>query len=346
MLSIQNSHNFTLGYLDINSTTSHTVDVQGSNNISIFNSSIQSSAGALEINGSSGIHILNNKIFHSANAISIYNSNNTEIKYNLVYGNKQSGMEINNLQNSLILYNTFVNNAYQTTTTDTIHLWGQTNINTQFSNNIVSGSAGGGVGSELDQSFTGFSANDVFGNNPNYRNFPDKTGLNGNISEDPLLNSNQNIYCPAAGSPVIYGDLTKYEYMGYISSCGNNPTPTPSPFPTPTPAPTCIPRPACLDANPACLPPEPVGGWCPTPTPSVTPSPSATPSPTESPTLTPSPAPIPGDVNGDGVVNIIDIGIIIDNYRTSPPGDVRADLNHDGVVNIVDIGIIIDHYQF
>ena len=36
-----------------------------------------------------------------------------------------------------------------------------------------------------------------------------------------------------------------------------------------TPTPTCIPRPTCLDSNPQCLLPEPIGGWCPggTPTP-------------------------------------------------------------------------------
>jgi len=30
-----------------------------------------------------------------------------------------------------------------------------------------------------------------------------------------------------------------------------------------TPTPTCIPRPACLDATPRCLMPEPANGWCP-----------------------------------------------------------------------------------
>lgn len=60
----------------------------------------------------------------------------------------------------------------------------------------------------------------------------------------------------------------------------------------------------------------------------------------------PSPTPVPGDVNGDGHVNIVDIGILIDNYRIFPPTDPRADLNHDGIVNIVDIGIIVDNYEF
>lgn len=53
---------------------------------------------------------------------------------------------------------------------------------------------------------------------------------------------------------------------------------------------------------------------------------------------------VPGDVDGNGIVNIVDIGIIIDNYGSSPPIDIRTDLNGDGVINIVDIGIVIDNY--
>jgi len=68
------------------------------------------------------------------------------------------------------------------------------------------------------------------------------------------------------------------------------------------------------------------------------------PSPTPFPTASPSPEPIPGDINEDGHVNIVDIGIIIDNYRMTVPDDPRADINGDGIVNIVDVGIIIDNY--
>lgn len=52
-----------------------------------------------------------------------------------------------------------------------------------------------------------------------------------------------------------------------------------------------------------------------------------------------------GDVNGDGKVNIIDIGIIIDNYGKIPILVKMADINNDGKVNIVDIGIAIDNYS-
>lgn len=51
-----------------------------------------------------------------------------------------------------------------------------------------------------------------------------------------------------------------------------------------------------------------------------------------------------GDVNANGVVNIIDIGIILDNYGKVASNYPKADINSDGVINIIDIGIIIDNY--
>jgi hypothetical protein len=51
-----------------------------------------------------------------------------------------------------------------------------------------------------------------------------------------------------------------------------------------------------------------------------------------------------GDVNLDGKVDIVDIGIVIDNYGASPISNPKADLNSDGRVNIIDIGICIDGY--
>jgi hypothetical protein len=62
-------------------------------------------------------------------------------------------------------------------------------------------------------------------------------------------------------------------------------------------------------------------------------------------TPTPSPTPILGDVNGDGKVDIIDIGIVIENYGKKPPPNPKADINHDGIVDIIDMGIIINNYQ-
>lgn len=37
------------------------------------------------------------------------------------------------------------------------------------------------------------------------------------------------------------------------------------------PIPTCAPKPACLNTEPKCLIPEPIGGWCPIPTPTAIP---------------------------------------------------------------------------
>ena len=51
-----------------------------------------------------------------------------------------------------------------------------------------------------------------------------------------------------------------------------------------------------------------------------------------------------GDVNEDGSVDIIDIGIVLDNYGVFPITYLKADINIDGSVDIIDIGIIIDHY--
>lgn len=80
----------------------------------------------------------------------------------------------------------------------------------------------------------------------------------------------------------------------------------------------------------------------PSPTPTRSPSPTAT--PTQSATSTPIAYPA-WDVNQDGLVNMIDIGIVVDNYNSVSPTTTRADVNNNGTIDIVDIGIIIDHYQ-
>lgn len=110
----------------------------------------------------------------------------------------------------------------------------------------------------------------------------------------------------------------------------NTPTPTKTPTPTftSTPTPTKTPTPTFTN----------------TPIPTSTPTATKTPTPTNTNTPTPTPTPKLGDVNGDGVVNITDIGLIVDVYGSQPATDPRCDLNKDGKVNIVDIGIVIDNY--
>lgn len=95
--------------------------------------------------------------------------------------------------------------------------------------------------------------------------------------------------------------------------------------------------------------PTPTGTAVPTPTGTTVPSPTGTavPSPTINPTISASPTPIvypAWDINQDGLVNIIDIGLVIDKYGDQNPINSRADVNNDGKVDMIDIGIVIDHY--
>jgi hypothetical protein len=58
---------------------------------------------------------------------------------------------------------------------------------------------------------------------------------------------------------------------------------------------------------------------------------------------------IPGDVNGDGVVNILDVGVIAVHWLqavppSAPPELANADVNDDGVINILDVGVIAVHW--
>lgn len=60
------------------------------------------------------------------------------------------------------------------------------------------------------------------------------------------------------------------------------------------------------------------------------------------------PATVPGDLNGDGVVNTLDLGILLSSW-TIPPATAcappcPADLNGDGVVNSLDLGILLSSW--
>lgn len=52
-----------------------------------------------------------------------------------------------------------------------------------------------------------------------------------------------------------------------------------------------------------------------------------------------------GDLNSDNVVNMEDLGILIDNFRTIIINDNSADFNADGQVNSLDLGILINNYR-
>ena len=52
-----------------------------------------------------------------------------------------------------------------------------------------------------------------------------------------------------------------------------------------------------------------------------------------------------GDVNGDGLVNVTDVGMVIDHILEQMPSGFIveiADINDDGVVNVTDVGLIIN----
>ena len=48
-----------------------------------------------------------------------------------------------------------------------------------------------------------------------------------------------------------------------------------------------------------------------------------------------------GDINGDGMVDSGDLGILIALWNTEPTAVPEADLNGDGTVNSADIGLLI-----
>ncbi len=59
---------------------------------------------------------------------------------------------------------------------------------------------------------------------------------------------------------------------------------------------------------------------------------------------TPPPAtPLVGDINGDGVVNILDFNALLVQWGQTGP-NLSADLNHDGVVGILDFTLLMAHW--
>ena len=49
------------------------------------------------------------------------------------------------------------------------------------------------------------------------------------------------------------------------------------------------------------------------------------------------------DVNGDGVINSLDLLMLYDNYNTRGE-NIKEDVNKDGVVNALDTSIVIQNY--
>jgi hypothetical protein len=51
-----------------------------------------------------------------------------------------------------------------------------------------------------------------------------------------------------------------------------------------------------------------------------------------------------GDVDGNGTINSVDIGMLIQDYAPNTPANSPADFDLDGTVNTVDIGMMLDNY--
>ncbi len=54
---------------------------------------------------------------------------------------------------------------------------------------------------------------------------------------------------------------------------------------------------------------------------------------------------ITGDLNGDGVVNVLDLLILLENWgQCDNTRDCPADLNDDGIVNVMDLLILLENW--
>lgn len=55
---------------------------------------------------------------------------------------------------------------------------------------------------------------------------------------------------------------------------------------------------------------------------------------------------LPGDINSDGVVNIMDVSILLANYSKTraQASNPNADVNNDNVINIFDVSILLGNY--
>lgn len=52
-----------------------------------------------------------------------------------------------------------------------------------------------------------------------------------------------------------------------------------------------------------------------------------------------------GDVDKNGIVNILDIGRVVNTYDGDAKAHVDEDVNGDGKINILDLGVITDNYE-
>lgn len=57
-----------------------------------------------------------------------------------------------------------------------------------------------------------------------------------------------------------------------------------------------------------------------------------------------APPPCPEDINGDGVVNTLDLGTLLSHFGQNAPAGTAGDVNGDGVVNTLDLGKLLSKF--
>ena len=237
MLSIHDSHNLRIGYIQLFDEGAHTMDVYDSDRISLYNADVASLAGGIELGNVTNLSISNVKVHNTDNAITLNNSTGV-IQFSEIVENREHSIQVHGDSTARISGNTIAHNdtgvhiGYPTTNGSDV----------QIDRNIIAFNIGNGVENITpDKGSVSFSENNLYGNAQNYVGVGQASGTNGNISTDPLFGSE---YCLQPSSPSLLSPPNVY--MGHRGGCSMLPTPTP----------TCVPRPACLDAIPRCLIPE------------------------------------------------------------------------------------------
>ena len=52
----------------------------------------------------------------------------------------------------------------------------------------------------------------------------------------------------------------------------------------------------------------------------------------------------PGDLNGDGVVDLADLGILLADFGCVAPGPCPGDVDGDGDTDLADLGILLSEF--
>jgi parallel beta-helix repeat protein len=324
---------------DVSGAVSHAILISGTNitfeNSSVHNSVTENGSGTCSGTGSWGSAvklmigsqntlIRNNSVYENCGeGIGITRSLNAKVEGNTVRDNFSVNIYIDNspyssaIGNNVLCTGIYLRNGRRMTgiaiAEESYSGWGAQRHDNSVINNVVDGCYQGIVSWVPEVTGGEFINGTIIGN----------TVINGTNGSIVIRSVNQNV---TISDNTVYTAIDVSNMAGVtlsnntISNLPPTSTHSPSPIPSRTPSPI------------------------PTKSPSPTPSPTKTPTPVPTKSPSPSPLSITGDVNVDGAVDILDVGIVIDNYEKNPIVYSRADINGDGVVNLTDIGIILTNY--